>query len=74
MLTIKRGSAMALGFLLLGSALTAQAETGIDQRIDQAVRPFADTVSGFIFSSFTLAGVGVPYVLVWLLLAALVFT
>jgi AGCS family alanine or glycine:cation symporter len=74
MQTIKRGSVAALGFLFLGAALTARADTGIDQRIDQAVRPFADTVSGFIFSSFTLAGVGVPYVLVWLLFAALVFT
>jgi AGCS family alanine or glycine:cation symporter len=49
-------------------------EEGLDERIDQAVRPFADAVSGVIFSTFPVAGVGVPFVLVWLLVAASVFT
>ena len=48
----------------------AWAEAGLDERIDQAVRPFADAVSGVIFSTFPVAGVGVPFVLVWLLVAA----
>ena len=52
----------------------AWAEAGLDERIDQAVRPFADAVSGVIFSTFPVAGVGVPFVLVWLLVAASVFT
>ena len=50
------------------------ANGGIDERIDDAVRPFADAVSGFIFSSFPVGGVPVPFVLVWLLLAATAFT
>ena len=42
-------------------------EEGIDERINQAVEPFADGVSGFIFSSFPVNGVDIPFVLVWLL-------
>ena len=46
----------------------------IDERINDAAKPFADAVSGFIFSSFPVGGVPVPFVLVWLLLAATIFT
>lgn len=52
----------------------AFAEVGIDQRIDNAVRPVADTVSGLVFSSFPVAGVQIPFVLVWLIFAATLFT
>ncbi|MBT8065068.1 MAG: alanine:cation symporter family protein [Gammaproteobacteria bacterium] len=54
--------------------ISALADNGIDQRIDEVVRPFADAVSGAIFSAFPVAGVDVPFVLVWLLAAATVFT
>ena len=50
------------------------AQQGIDERIDVAIRPYADGVAGFIFSSFPVAGVPIPFVLVWLLLAATIFT
>ena len=50
------------------------ADGSIDERINDAVKPFADAVSGFIFSSFPVGGVPVPFVLVWLLLAATIFT
>ena len=69
-----RGSRIAAAIVALCTTLTAQAQDGIDQRIDQAIRPIADTVAGFIFSSFSVGGVPVPYVLVWLLLAATIFT
>jgi AGCS family alanine or glycine:cation symporter len=59
---------------VLVAPISAWAEEGLDERIDQAVRPFADAVSGVIFSTFPVAGVGVPFVLVWLLVAASVFT
>jgi AGCS family alanine or glycine:cation symporter len=67
-----RGSALLL-YPVLHSA-PAPASEGIDSRIDQAIRPAADAVSDLIFSSFTLGGTEVPFVLVWLLLAATVFT
>jgi len=54
--------------------LIALAQDGIDNRIDEAVKPYADAVAGFIFSSFPINGVAVPFVLVWLLLAAIIFT
>jgi len=54
--------------------LPALAEGGLDERIDAAVRPVADAVSGFIFSPLPLAGAEVPFVLVWLILAAAIFT
>jgi AGCS family alanine or glycine:cation symporter len=65
---------MAPAIVLLALSLPVSADEGIDQRIDQTVRPFADAVAGFIFSSFTVSGVQVPFVLVWLLFAAAFFT
>jgi AGCS family alanine or glycine:cation symporter len=59
------------GLLSAGSAFAQQ---GIDEQINDAIRPYADGVSGFIFSSFPLAGIQIPFVLVWLLLAATIFT
>jgi AGCS family alanine or glycine:cation symporter len=50
------------------------AEDGIDSKINEAVKPFADTVSSFVFVSFPLAGIQIPFVLVWLLFAATLFT
>jgi AGCS family alanine or glycine:cation symporter len=56
--------------MLLLTCLPVLANDGIDSRIDGAVKPFADTVSALIFYSFPLAGVQIPFVLVWLLFAA----
>jgi len=70
----KWGARVAPALALLVLSLPVWAEEGIDQRIDQAVKPLADAVAGFIFSSFTLSGVQVPFVLVWLLFAAAFFT
>jgi AGCS family alanine or glycine:cation symporter len=64
--------AVTIGGLL--AAAPAAAQQGMDQRIDDAVRPVADAVAGFIFSSFPIAGVQVPFVLVWLIFAAALFT
>ncbi len=47
---------------------------GIDERINIAIKPFADAVAGFVFSSFPVAGVQIPFVLVWLIVAATIFT
>ena len=68
------GARVAPAIALLGLSLSAHAADGLDERIDQTVRPIADAVAGFIFSSFPVNGVPVPFVLVWLLFAAAVFT
>ncbi len=56
------------------TSFSAFAETGIDERINIAIKPYADAVSGFVFSSFPVAGVQIPFVLVWLIVAATFFT
>jgi len=74
MTPIFRRAGIAPALLLLAVPGLAAAQDGLDQRIDQAMRPAADAVAGFIFSSFSIDGVAVPYVLVWLLAAATIFT
>jgi len=59
---------------ILFMPLSALAQGGIDQRIDEAIKPYADAVSGFIFSAIPVAGVPFPLVLVWLIFAAFFFT
>lgn len=68
------GPRLALAIASLVAAAPAAAEQGVDQRINDAIRPVADAVSGFIFSSVSVSGVAVPFVLLWLLLAAILFT
>ncbi|WP_406683366.1 alanine:cation symporter family protein [Seonamhaeicola sp. MEBiC1930] len=50
-------------------------EKGLDERINELFKPVSDIWSGFIFTSVKLAeGVSMPIVIIWLLLAGLVFT
>lgn len=58
----------------LFSSFSVFAEMGVDEKINIAIKPYADAVSGFVFSSFPLAGVQIPFVLVWLIIAATIFT
>jgi AGCS family alanine or glycine:cation symporter len=59
---------------MLASFSAFAQEPGIDEKINLAVKPFADAVAGAVFSSFPVAGVQIPFVLVWLIVAATVFT
>jgi len=59
---------------MLASFSVFAQEAGIDERINLAVKPFADAVAGAVFSSFPVAGVQIPFVLVWLIVAATIFT
>lgn len=56
------------------ASFSAFAQTGIDDKINLAIKPYADAVAGFVFSSFPVAGVQIPFVLVWLIVAATFFT
>jgi AGCS family alanine or glycine:cation symporter len=71
---IGTGRVPALGLVLLIASCPALASDNIDDRINEAVKPFADSVAGIIFSSFPVAGVQIPFVLVWLIFAAILFT
>lgn len=65
-----------LGFALVGlfASMSVLAEESIDTQINEAVKPIADAVAGFVFTSFPLAGVQFPFVLVWLIAGATIFT
>ena len=71
MKNIMRG-AFALSWL--ATVNPAWAQNGIDEQINSAIKPAADAVAGFIFSSFPVGGVAIPFVLVWLIVAASIFT
>jgi AGCS family alanine or glycine:cation symporter len=58
----------------LFASFSAFADVGIDEKINLAIKPFADAVAGAVFSSFPVAGVQIPFVLVWLIVAATIFT
>ena len=58
----------------LFSSFPVIAEMGIDEKINLAVKPYADAVAGAVFSSFPVGGVDIPFVLVWLIVAASIFT
>lgn len=60
--------------MLLLLPLSVLAQDGIDSQIDQAVKPYADAVAGFIFSSIPVAGVQFPLIVIWLIAAATFFT
>jgi AGCS family alanine or glycine:cation symporter len=70
----KIGRQAALVVMSMLMSAPALANEGIDARINETIRPVSDAVAGFIFSSFPVAGVQVPFVLVWLILAATFFT
>ena len=46
----------------------------IDQAIDQAMRPFADVIAGFIFFSVPLFDVDFPLIVIWLIGGGVFFT
>ena len=58
-------------FALLPLGVVHAQET-LDERIDNLVRPAADWVTSLIFYPIPLGDVGVPFVLIWLILAATV--
>jgi AGCS family alanine or glycine:cation symporter len=64
----------ALAAVSLAVSMPSWAEEGIDTRINEAVEPVANAVAGLVFTSFPLAGIQMPFVLLWLLVAALIFT
>ena len=68
---LRVGITTLVGMLASFSVL---ADTGLDEKINIAIKPYADAVTGFVFSSFPVAGVQIPFVLVWLIVAAIIFT
>jgi len=69
----KQKVVMTALFGLLGS-FSAFADMGIDEKINIAIKPYADAVANTVFYSFPVGGVAIPFVLVWLIVAASIFT
>jgi AGCS family alanine or glycine:cation symporter len=66
--------ALGAAFISLFYSAAVLAQGGLDEKIDNAVKPFADAVTAFIFYSVPVAGVDIPLILVWLIAAATFFT
>ena len=49
-------------------------DESLDKKIDEALKPISDSITNFIFDSFSLMGSDVPYIVCWLLIASLFFT
>ena len=49
-------------------------DESLDKKIDSALKPISDSITNFIFDSFSLMGSDVPYIVCWLLMASLFFT
>ncbi len=47
---------------------------GIDQAIDQVMRPFADAIYGFVFYAVPVGGTELPLIVAWLIVGGLFFT
>jgi AGCS family alanine or glycine:cation symporter len=58
----------------LSAQAPAPASLSIDEKIDAAVAPTAQFISDIIFYEVTVAGTGIPLILVWLLAGAVFFT
>ena len=49
-------------------------DESLDKKIDSVLKPISDSITNFIFDSFSLMGSDVPYIVCWLLIASLFFT
>ena len=52
----------------------AQDAGSVDETINNAVAPVTNFVTSIVFASFPLGGIDIPFVLVWLIAAATIFT
>mgnify|MGYP001813035413 FL=1 len=74
MLPGKPGRLRVPALLLFSVPYPLWASENIESRINDAVQPWADAVYGFVFSTFPVAGLDIPFVLAWLIFAATLFT
>lgn len=64
-----------MSLLLLLTAFQVKAEnTSVDQQIDQLLQPVASLFTAIIFYTIDVAGSQVPLIVLWLIIAAVIFT
>lgn len=56
------------------TALLAQADRSLDERISDAVAPVTDRIVDIVFFEVSIGGTGLPLIVVWLIAAATFFT
>lgn len=70
-MSIKKSGLTLLGLFI---SMPVFAQGGVDSQINEAIEPYANAVAGFIFSAIPIAGVQIPFILVWLIAGATIFT
>lgn len=60
--------------LLLFPAFAHSASLGIDQRINDALKPLTSALAGVVFFAVPVAGAELPLIVVWLVVAAVFYT
>lgn len=66
---------LAASIVLLLFSFNTQAENlSIDQKVDQMLQPIADVFTSIVFYTVNIGGVDAPLIVMWLILAAVVFT
>ncbi len=49
-------------------------DVSLDQKIDNFVKPFSDSITNFVFGSFNFLGSNIPFIVLWLVFASFFFT
>ena len=65
---------MSAAVLAAAPVLASTEPSGLDQAISDATTPVADAITSVVFYSPTVGGVAIPLIVVWLILAATIFT
>ncbi len=71
---MKKSLFTLFGLLLLPLLSMAQEAKTIDQRINDVFEPITTAVESVVFFSLPIAGMQVPFVLIWLIAGAVIFT
>ena len=65
---------ISLASLAMPLSMAKAESTSLDAQINAVISPISNAIAGFIFYSVEINGTGVPLILVWLVLAAIIST
>jgi AGCS family alanine or glycine:cation symporter len=73
-MVMKRGWWPTLWLAVILTASSRASAAGIDETVESIVRPFAAALSSFVFYKLPLFGYDIPWIVLWLAVAATFFT
>jgi AGCS family alanine or glycine:cation symporter len=73
-LSVKGGRTPGLLVLIASALCAAPTRASIDETVEAVIGPFADALSSFIFYRIPIFGVDIPWIVLWLAIAASFFT